>query len=254
LTNFSHAEDALVFVKKLQREVERLNGQLRHTETENRKLSTALSSLRSELDRQTEKGESLHREPEAAKKTTVKSVDVVKILTEETAPLLAQHDLQTKQLQKIENNMDTGEGLVTDQNVLEKWTVENEALHSATLQIEELERRLAARERLETDLTTSRQGLEKVTKEKEELLMRLEAATKELLECKKRIAETEMNDVELVRYSQVIDGLNVEKITLIGQLELLRGELEKQKEAARKAQLEASKVSASLSEPETVNT
>lgn len=224
--------------------MERLNGQLRHTESENRKLSTALSSLRSELDREAAKGESL---PEAAKKTTtnkcVKSVDAVQILTEETAPLLAQHELQTKQLQKIEINMETGEGLVTDQNVLEKWTVENEALHSATMQIEELKQRLAVRE---ADLTTSSEGLEKVTKEKEELLMRLEAATKELQECKKRIAETEMHDVEQVRYSEVIDGLNLEKITLVGQLELLRGELEKQKEAARKAQIEASKVSASF--------
>lgn len=224
--------------------MERLNGQLRHTESENRKLSTALSSLRSELDREAAKGESL---PEAAKITTtnkcVKSVDAVQILTEETAPLLAQHELQTKQLQKIEINMETGEGLVTDQNVLEKWTVENEALHSATMQIEELKQRLAVRE---ADLTTSSEGLEKVTKEKEELLMRLEAATKELQECKKRIAETEMHDVEQVRYSEVIDGLNLEKITLVGQLELLRGELEKQKEAARKAQIEASKVSASF--------
>lgn len=224
--------------------MERLNGQLRHTESENRKLSTVLSSLRSELDREAAKGESL---PEAAKITTtnkcVKSVDAVQILTEETAPLLAQHELQTKQLQKIEINMETGEGLVTDQNVLEKWTVENEALHSATMQIEELKQRLAVRE---ADLTTSSEGLEKVTKEKEELLMRLEAATKELQECKKRIAETEMHDVEQVRYSEVIDGLNLEKITLVGQLELLRGELEKQKEVARKAQIEASKVSASF--------
>lgn len=248
--NFNGAEDAHVVVKKLQMEVERLNGQLRHTEAENRKLSTALSSLRSELDRQTAKGENLHEEPEAVKKSTtnkcVKTVDVAKILSEETAPLIAQHELQTKQLQKIENNMETGEGLVTDQNVLEKWTVENEALHSATMQIEELKRRLAASERLEADLTSSKQGLEKLTKEKEELLMRLEASTKELLECKNKMAELETHDVEHVRFSQIIDGLNVEKITLIGQLELLRGELEKQKEAARIAQIEANKVSATL--------
>lgn len=220
-----------------------MNGQLRHTENENRRLHTALSTLSSELDKRTAEKESLQRALEAAKKTSVKSVDIVEMWTEETAPLIAQHELEFKQLQKIESNMATGRGLVTDQNVLEKWTLESEALHSATIQLQELKQKLAVRERLESELTASKLGLEKVTKEKEELLVQLEAATKELLEYKKKIAETELHDAELGRYAQV---LNVEKITLMGQLELLRGELDKQKEAARIAQIEANKVSLSI--------
>ncbi|KAG0558743.1 hypothetical protein KC19_10G050600 [Ceratodon purpureus] len=235
-------EDALGVVKKLQAKVERLNGQVRHTETENRRLNTALSTLSSELDNRTAEKENLQRALEEAKKATtnnsIKSVDIVEMWTEETTPLIAQHELEIKQLQKIESNMAIGKGLVTDRNVLEKWTLESEALHSATIQLQELKRKLAVSERLESDLAASKLGLERVTTEKKELLIQLEATTKELLECKKKIADTELHDAELGRYAQV---LNVEKITLMGQLELLRGELDKQKEAARIAQIEANK-------------
>jgi chromosome segregation ATPase len=234
-------------VSKLQTKVERMNSQLRHTENENRRLNTELATLSSELAKRSGDKENLERALEATRKTTtdnsVKSIDVMEMWTEEAAPLIAQHELQIKQLQKIESNMATGEGLVTDRNVLEEWTQEDEALHAANIQLEELKQKLAVSERLESDLATSKLDLEKVTKEKEELLIRLEAATKELLECKRKIADTELHDAELGRYAQV---LNVEKITLMGQLELLRGELDKQKEAARIAQMGANKVSTSL--------
>lgn len=233
-------------MNKLQSKVERLNSQLLHTESENRRLNTALSTLSSELEKRTAEKESLQRARDADKEiitnNSVKSVNVVEMLADETAPLIEQHVLQTEQLHMIESNLATGEGLVTGQNILQKWALENEALYSATIQLEELQRKLTVSERLESDVATSKPGLEKVTKE-EELVTRLEAATEELLGCKKRIAETELHVAELGRYAQV---LNVEKITLMGQLELLRGELDKQKETARIAQIGANKVSASL--------
>lgn len=234
-------DDALGIVNKLQSKVERLNSQLLHTESENRRLNTALSTLSSELEKRTAEKESLQRARDADKEiitnNSVKSVNVVEMLADETAPLIEQHVLQTEQLHMIESNLATGEGLVTGQNILQKWALENEALYSATIQLEELQRKLTVSERLESDVATSKPGLEKVTKE-EELVTRLEAATEELLGCKKRIAETELHVAELGRYAQV---LNVEKITLMGQLELLRGELDKQKETARIAQIGANK-------------
>ena len=235
-------------MNELQTKVDRLNSQLRHTEIENRELNTAIASLSSELDKQTAEKESLQGALTAAKLTnnSVKSIDVVEMLTEETVPFIAQHELQTKQLEKIESNLGTGEGLVTDQNILEKWILENEPFHSATIQIEELKQKLALSERVESDLASTKQGLEKVTKEKDELLIRLEAVTQELLECKTRKAEIELHDAELGRYAQ---ALNVEKLSLIGQLELLRAELAKQEEAARIAQIGANKVSASNLKP-----
>nr|XP_024389941.1 DNA repair protein RAD50-like isoform X1 [Physcomitrium patens] len=237
-------EDAMVVVGKLQMKVDRLSSQLRHSDNENRKLNAELSTLRSDLDQQTADNAMLRRALEASKKSIssnfIEGISDVERLTKEAAPIIAQHEMQTKQLRKIEKNMSTGEGLVTDQTVLERWALEN-ALHLATGQLQDLKRRLIDMDRLEADLSTTKLQLQKITDERDELLLRFEVATKEMQTSQKRVLGNEGCEAEHVQLAQMMDQLNAEKITLVQQLDLLRGELGRQNEISKNSQNEASK-------------
>lgn len=96
-------------------------------------------------------------------------------------------------------------------------------------------------DRLEADLSTTKLQLQKITDERDELLLRFEVATKEMQTSQKRVLGNEGCEAEHVQLAQMMDQLNAEKITLVQQLDLLRGELGRQNEISKNSQNEASK-------------